>query len=61
MIIIICIGLTMLGFIMLSKTEEPTNEQIKHKCLYSTTCKYAPTCLDEEKESCFVERKIKNK
>ncbi len=61
MIIIICIGVIIVGSIILSKAEKPKNETIKHKCLWSTTCEKAPTCLDEEKESCFVERKIKNK
>lgn len=61
MIVIICICVVIVGFIILSKVEEPPNEQTKHKCLYSTTCKYAPTCLNEEQESCFVEKKAKNK
>lgn len=61
MIIIICIGLIIVGFIMLSKTEEQKNEQIKHKCLFATTCRETPKCFNEEKESCFVQRKIENK
>lgn len=56
MIIIICIGVIIVGSIILSKAEKPKNETIKHKCLWSTTCEKAPTCFNEEKESCFRER-----
>lgn len=61
MIIIICIGVIIVGFIMLSKAEKPKNETLKHKCLFATTCREAPKCFNEEKESCFVEREIENK
>lgn len=57
-VVIICIGLIFIGGIMLSNAEEaPKEEKRTHKCIFATTCKEAPTCLHEEKESCFVERK----
>ncbi len=56
MIIIICIGVIIVGSIILSKSEKPKNEIIKHKCLWTTTCKNASTCFNEEKESCFCRK-----
>lgn len=61
MIVIICICVMFVGFIILSKAEKPKENEIKHKCLYATTCKEAPKCFNEQKESCFIEKKIENK
>lgn len=61
MIVIICMCVIIIGFIILSTTEKSKEEERKHKCLFATTCKNAPICFHEEKESCFVERKIENK
>lgn len=61
MIGIICFILMLVGFIILSKSKEQEQKskenEIKHDCIFAVTCREAPRCLNERKESCFTERK----
>lgn len=54
----ICLCIMAVGFIILLKSEKPKENEIQHKCLFATTCENAPTCFNEEKESCFREKQL---